>query len=380
MIRRKIWLEKIQQLWEERSIIWLSGVRRMGKTWLGKQLENAEYFNCDLPSVCRQMADPESFLTRFSKSSTLVLDEIHRLEDPSLLLKIAADHFPELRILATGSSTLQATNKFRDALTDRKRSLHLCPVLWQECRNDFGIQDLHRRLLHGGFPELLLKDQPSPDFFEDWMDGFYARDVQELFGIRNRTGFLKLLRLVCLRNGGQLNITDLSKESQLSRPTVLSHLDALEIAHVLRRIPPFHGDSQKEILRQPRLYTFDTGMIAHISGWETIRESDAGLLWENLILDELCQLFPLRKIHYWRDKSQREIDFIIEHSEQRVDALEAKLTPDAFEAKSLKVFREMYPHGENRVVCPYVKEPYLLHKGNLEVLVCGVEHLSMYPI
>ena len=125
MIRRKIWLEKIQQLWEERSIIWLSGVRRMGKTWLGKQLDHAEYFNCDLPSVCRQMADPESFLTQFSKSSTLVLDEIHRLEDPSLLLKIAADHFPELRILATGSSTLQATNKFRDALTDRKRSAPL---------------------------------------------------------------------------------------------------------------------------------------------------------------------------------------------------------------------------------------------------------------
>ena len=376
MVIRKIWLDKIQQFWGERNIIWLSGVRRIGKTCLGKQFRNVEYFNCDLPSVCRRMEDPETFLSQFSENMSLVLDEVHRLEDPSLLLKIAADHFPGLKILATGSSTLQATKKFKDSLTDRKRSLHLCPVLWEECRNDFGIHDLNRRLLHGGFPELLLKDSPSPDFFEDWLDGFYARDIQELFGILNRTGFLKLLRLVFLRNGGQLEVTDLSKKSQLSRPTVMSHLDALEIAHVLRRIPPFHGGNRREILRQPRVYAFDTGMVAHISGWEVIRESDAGHLWENLILDELCRIYPFRKIHYWRDKSQREVDFVVEHSTQRVDTIEAKLSPDAFEPKSLKVFREIYPNGENRLVCPFVKEPYRISKDNLPVLVCGVEHLK----
>ena len=90
---------------------------------------------------------------------------------------------------------LQATGKFRDSLTDRKRSLHLPPVLWRECTHGFDHPGLDRRLLQGGLPGVLLNPQPDPAFFEDWMDSFYARDIQELFGVRNRTGFMALLKL-----------------------------------------------------------------------------------------------------------------------------------------------------------------------------------------
>ena len=145
---------------------------------------------------------------------------------------------------------------------------------------------LDHRLLHGGFPEQLLASTPQPAFYEDWIDSFYARDILELFGIRNRSGFLSLLQLVCLRNGGQLDISDLAKKTGLSRPTVMSHLDAMEIAHAVIRIPPYHGGGHREIIRQPRIYAFDTGLVAHVQGWESIRESDRGVLWENLVLDE----------------------------------------------------------------------------------------------
>lgn len=372
---RPYWHDQINKLWRERSLVWLSGVRRTGKTSLCHQIPEATFFNCDLPSVKRQCADPEFFLAQQPAKTTLILDEVHRLEDPSQLLKIATDTRPDLRILATGSSTLDATQKFRDSLTDRKRTLHLPPVLWRECLTEFDVPDLDRRLLHGGFPKLLLAAKPDPDFFGDWMDSFYARDIQELFGVRNRTGFLKVLALSCMRNGGQLDITDLAKESGMTRPTVMSHLDAMEIAHAIIRLPPFHGGGHREVIAQPRIYACDTGLVANVRGWESIRDSDRGLLWENLVLDELRTVTSCSAIHYWRDKSQREVDFVVKRPGGRVDAIEAKINPDAFEIKGLSAFRALYPQGSNLLVCPFVKVPYIMKKGAFEIRVCNTGDL-----
>ena len=372
MIPRPFWTKRIEHLWRKRSIVWLSGVRRIGKTVLCKQLPGAVYLNCDLPSVQRQLDDPEFFLAQQDPSRPIILDEVHRVADPSQVLKIAADEHPALRVLATGSSTLDATRKFRDTLTGRKHSLHIPPVLWRECIADFDINEYDRRLLHGGFPEMLLADTPEPAFFEEWLASFYARDIQELFGVRNRTGFLDLVKLLCLRSGGQLEVSDLAKESGLSRPTVLAHLDALEITHAVTRLAPYHGGGHREIIKQPRIYAFDTGLVAYVRGWESIRDTDRGHLWEHLVLDELRATQPAHTIHYWRDKSQREIDFVIEGGAGVVHTVEAKINPDAFDAGALVEFRRHYRQGENFLVCPHVVEPYSIRKAGMEIRVCRI--------
>lgn len=340
-----------------------------------KQIPEAAYFNCDLPSTQRRLEDPEFFLSSQREDRPVILDEVHRIADPSSLLKIAADEFPYLKVLATGSSTLQATSKFRDSLSGRKHTVQLTPVLWRECQGEFQRPDFDKRLVHGGFPEMLLGEAPDPIFFEEWMDSFFARDIQELFSVRNRTGFLKLLRLVCHRSGGQLEISDLAKESGLSRQTVMAHLEAMEIAHALTRVAPFHGGGHREIIRQPRIYAFDTGLVAHVRGWEAVRDGDKGQLWEHLVLDELRASRPGQTIHYWRDKSQREIDFVVKAKGKAVDAIEVKVNPDAFDAKALAVFREAYPLGENLLVCPNVREPYDLRKSGMAIRVLNSKHL-----
>lgn len=369
-------MEKIQELWDHRNVVWLSGVRRIGKTVLCRQMPNSRYLNCDLPSIQRQLADPEFFLALQVPDNPILLDEIHQAADPSLILKIAADEHPALRILATGSSTLQATKKFRDSLKGRKHSIHLVPVLWRECVSNCSVNDFDRRLLNGGFPEMLLSQAPDASFFEEWMDSFYARDIQELFGFRNRTGFLSLLKLLCLSSGGQLDISNLAKESGMSRPTVMSHLDAMEIAHAIIRIPPYHGGGHREVVKRPRVYAFDTGLVAHVRGWERIRDADRGHLWEHLVLDELRTLYPNHVIHYWRDKSHREIDFVIDRGGNGVDTVEAKIDPDAVNIGSLRVFRDTYPRGINYVVCPFVDKAYTRRKAGLSVHVCGTHNLS----
>ena len=179
-----------------------------------------------------------------------------------------------------------------------------------------------------------------------------------------------------MRSGGQLSISDLAKEAEISRPTVHSYLDAMEISHAIFRIPPFHGGGHREITRQRRVYAFDTGTVAHVRGWESIRETDRGHLWEHLVLDALRSDFPSRSLHYWRDKSQREVDFVVEQKEGEVDALEAKVNPDAFSPASLGVFRDHYPEGRNLLVCPFVENPYAMRRGGMEIKVCGTPHIA----
>jgi predicted AAA+ superfamily ATPase len=375
MVHRPYWVRQIELGWKRRPVVWLSGVRRSGKTTLSRTFSGAVYLNCDLPSVHRQLAEPESLYSSLDKGTIVVLDEVHRLEDPSRVLKIAADEYPYLRILATGSSTLAATRKFRDSLTGRKHSIHLRPVLWNECVTDFNIRDFDRRLLHGGLPEPLLSPGKDPGFFAEWMDSFYARDVQELFGIRDRGGFMKLLQLLMRQSGCLLDYTNLSQSSGLSRPTVKSHVDALSIAHAVFLLPPFHGGGRREIVRRPKCYAFDTGFITFVRGWDSIREDDRGILWEHLVLDYLRTGLDPGRLYFWRDKSDREVDFVIRRPREIVDVVECKINPDHLDIASLQSFRAIYPKGINYVVSPLVKMPYTREMKDLRISFCGFDGL-----
>jgi predicted AAA+ superfamily ATPase len=369
MIKRPFWLKRIEDSWKKRPIVWLAGVRRVGKTTLARMLPETLYLNCDLPTVADRFADPE-FVFRSAPESVIVLDEIHRLADPSQILKIAADAFPKIQILATGSSTLAATKKFRDSLTGRKTILRLPPVLWTECREEFGISDLDRRLLHGGLPEFLLSPAKDDSLYAEWMDSFYARDIQELFAVRQRTGFLALLRLMMRQSGGLADYSALSRECDLSRPTVKAYLEAMSAACAVIAVPPYHGGGRRELVRRPKIYGFDTGFVSFVRGWKDIREEDRGLLWEHLILDILREAVGPDNVFYWRDKSGAEVDFVVRRGET-VDAIECKINPGRFNPRSLAAFRNLYPKGRNFVVGPGIVDPHVRKAGGLEIQVVG---------
>ncbi len=374
MIRRPYWIGHIEEAWAKRPIVWVAGVRRVGKTTLAKMLPDVVYLNCDLPSVARRLEDPELFYRSQPKGARILLDEVHRLADPAGVLKIAADAYPHLRVLATGSSTLAATRKFRDALTGRKAALYLPPVLWTECLGPFGLADIDRRLLHGGLPEPMLAEERDDDYFAEWMDSFYARDIQELFGIRERAGFLDLLRLMMLQSGGLVDYTRLARGSGLSRPTVKAHLEAMTVACALYPLRPFHGGGRRELVRRPKVYAFDTGFVAYVQGWSDIRDNDRGLLWEHLVLDTLRTCASDDALFYWRDKSGREVDFV-RRRRGAVDAIECKINPDRFSPRHLQEFRRLYPQGENLLVCPGVDAPYERRYGEQVVRVTGCAQL-----
>lgn len=317
---------------------------------------NAKYMNCDLPSVQRQLEDPEFFYQNTGEKEIVIFDEVHRLTNPSELLKIGVDEYPNLKILATGSSTLSATSKFKDSLTCRKIQIFLPPILWFECETTFNNSNLMHRLYNGGLPEFFFCEKVDKSLFSEWIDSFYARDIQELFGIRNRTGFLKLLYLIIMQSGGVFETTKLSKESAVSRPTVMSHIDALTLAHAINIVPPFSGGGKGEIVKRPKIYAFDTGFVCYVNGWGELRPDDIRLLWEHLVHDMLKAKYGT--VYYWIDRFQNEIDFVIRGDEKNIHTFECKINPNKFNPKSLLQFRSFYPIGNNYCFVPNLKEPY----------------------
>lgn len=215
------------------------------------------------------------------------------------MLKIGADLFPKLKILATGSSTLAATKKFRDTLAGRKQIVHLVRVLWDELSN-FGVT-LERRLFHGGLPPALLADAKRPGLYREWIDSFFARDIQRLFGFRDMNRFNAVFEYVLAQSGGQFEITKTVSAMGIARPTVESHLRALEITHAVTLVRPFHGRGRKELVKMPGA-------------------------------EHLQAHFPDVPIRYWRDKAGHELDFVVAHRRDQVDVIECKWAPEAFDS------------------------------------------------
>ncbi len=374
MIERPIWRERLETAWKQAPVVWLTGVRRVGKTVLAQSLPDTEFLNCDLPSSAERLRDPESFF-RSVKTKVVVLDEVHQLPDPSRVLKIAADAFPKLKVLATGSSTLAATQKFRDSLTGRKRTVELVPVLAEELAA-FGVADIRDRLLRGGLPSSLLAAELEAEFYSEWMDSYFARDVQELFRLEKRSAFLKLLELVLRQSGGLLEISSLAKHGGVSRPTVMNWLEVFQVTHTAHLVRPYAEGGRREILAQPKLYGFDTGFVCHVRGWGTLRAEDCGLLWEHLVLDTLLSI-PIPRICFWRDKQQREVDFVIPRGRGVVDALECKWEAENFDTRGLAAFRQSYPLGRNFVVSPQTITRSSRRIGNLTVEFLPITELRL---
>jgi len=126
-----------------------------------------------------------------------------------------------------------------------------------------------------------------------------------------------------------------------------------------------------------KCYGFDTGFVTFIKGWDTIREEDRGLLWEHLTLDTLRTRVNPSNLYYWRDKSGREIDFIVRKQGRQVHAIECKINPDHFEPKSFIAFRTLYPEGENHIVSPVIKVPYRRRHNEMVFKYSSLIHLHL---
>ncbi len=373
MFPRSFWQRRIEAAWRRRSIVWLMGVRRVGKTCLCRSLEDVEYFDCELPRVRRQMEDVEHFLEGLH-NRRVVLDEIHRLANPSEILKIAADHFPDVRVVATGSSTLGASAHFRDALTGRKQEVWLTPMCSADL-DDFGRPDLDHRFLHGGLPPFFLADPLPEREFQEWFDAYWAKDILELFRLERRHSFLRFAELLLAQSGGIFEATRFARPCEVSRTTISNYLAVLEATLVVHVVRPYSTARSSEIVAAPKVYGFDTGFVCYFRGWETLRPEDRGLLWEHYVLNELHGHLSPRNLHYWRTKHGQEIDLVVVRRGRPPIAVECKWTASDFDPRHVKAFRRRYPEGASLVIAADVDRPFARRYGDVTVRFVGLSGL-----
>jgi len=354
--KRHFWLKHIEDSWNRRSVLWLSGVRRVGKTCLCQSLPDIEYFDCELPRTRRGMEDPEAFLES-CQSERIVLDEIHRLANPSELLKIAADHYPRIKVIATGSSSLGASTRFKDTLTGRKLEIWLSPMIADDMQA-FGISDIKHRLYRGGLPPFILSQDYPEREFQEWMDEYWAKDIQALFRLERRFSFQRFVELLFAQSGGIFEATKFARPCEVSRMTISNYLSVLDLTYVVQVIRPFSSRRASEIVSAPKVYAFDTGFVCHFKGWDMLRDEDLGLLWEHYVLNEIQGKFQNRRLFYWRDKRHHEVDFVWRKRGKVLTAIECKWSADRFDPAGMKAFRRLYKNGINYVVAHDVKRPF----------------------
>jgi len=371
IIKRPFWQDLIEKAWQERNIIWLMGVRRAGKTTLCKSINDIEYFDCEKPSVIQLLNNPEGFLQE-NQHKKIVLDEIHRLDNPSQILKIAADYYKNINIIATGSSTLGASKKFKDTLTGRKREIWLTPLLLEEIES-FGNSSLSHRFLFGGLPAFFAcRELPEKDF-KEWIDAFWAKDIQDYFSVHKRYSFQKFAELLLAQSGGIFESNKFAIACEVNRQTIVNYLGILEATFVVHIVRPYSTHKATEIVAAPKVYSFDTGFACYAKGWGEIRNEDKGILWEHCVLNELHAKLQTQDIHYWRDKKGHEIDFVlIDKKNKLINIIECKLNSANLNnidslTKNIQAFRHHYPNGTNFIVAQDVTDVYRMNIKNTTI-------------
>lgn len=374
MVERSFWLEKLRGALAQRSVVWLSGVRRVGKTVLVQSLEDIEYCDCELLRVRDDVRDPETFL-RERRGKIVVFDEIHRLQNPSELLKVAADHFPDIRVIATGSSTLGASSKFRDTLAGRKETLWLTPMVQRDLVN-FGNEDWHHRLLHGGLPQFFLAETFPEGGMQEWMDAYFAKDVQELFRLERRSSFLRFAELLFVQSGGIFEASRFTGPCEVSRRTITNYLAMLEATYLVHIVRPFSIRRSTEIVKAPKVYAFDTGFVATANHWRELHEGEKGILWEHVVLNEIQATLQLRTVQYWREKNGHEVDFILAgRGDIPTIAIECKWGGGEYDKRSVRAFLRHYPHAHFYVVQPHARGISRRKVDSATIAIVDLPHL-----
>jgi hypothetical protein len=215
---------------------------------------------------------------------------------------------------------------------------------------DFGREDLNHRFLHGGLPPFFLSDRLPERDFQEWIDAYWAKDIQELFRLERRSSFQRFAELLFAQSGGIFEATRFAKPCEVSRTTISNYLSVLEATFVVHIIRPYSRRRSTEIVSAPKVYGFDTGFVCFHRGWHELRPGDVGTLWEHFVLNEIQSQLQTRRISYWRDKRGHEVDFVYVRRGKAPVAIECRWSADEFDAGSLLAFRRQYEEGENYVV------------------------------
>jgi len=283
-------------------------------------------------------------------SKTLILiDEAQRVKNIGLTLKLIADNFPQVQVIATGSSSFDLSNDISEPLTGRKVEFNLYPLSVGELLTQYAPLELQRlfeyHLRFGMYPGVLASDNPAESLFEISKNYLY-KDILEYQSVKNPDLLRKLLQTLALQIGSEVSYNEIGTMLGIDRETVARYMSLLEQGFVIFHLPPFSRNLRKELGKQRKVYFYDLGIRnALINNFNPMDlRQDVGALWENFFISERIKAGHNQRrypnTYFWRTYDGKEIDYL-EQEGGRLEGFECKWGNEKWRVPS--VFTSTYP-------------------------------------
>jgi predicted AAA+ superfamily ATPase len=361
MISRELELV-LTQKWPKAKVLVLLGARQTGKTTLVKSIlsKNARVLQLtgdDPTTVGFLEAGLEILKSRLGNYEFIFIDEAQRIPNIGVIAKLIADHFKTIKLILTGSSSLELAEGVYESLTGRKREYHLFPISWKELSGKYGpinaIGQLETRLIYGMYPEVVTSPGSESEILQELCSSYLYRDLLNFRGIRKPRLLEKILQALAWQIGQEVSLTEIAQLVDADKATVDMYIDLLEKAFIVFRLNPLSRNMRNEIKKFSKVYFWDTGIRnAIISNLLPLHQRpDAGQLFENFVIAERRKKLAYHAIHakswFWRTQSQQEIDYV-EEINGKFLAVEIKWNPKT-KVKFPSSFSENY-QTETKVI------------------------------
>ena len=310
----------LKQLAKGFPIITVTGPRQSGKSTLVKEVfPEKEYVSFENSAIRRQAEkDPQDFLTQFRNGA--IIDEVQRIPDIFSYLQVLVDEKKEVGLfILTGSNQFEYMQNLTQSLAGRTAILKLLPFSYSEIYGENKI-NLDEMLLRGFYPAIFDKNLSIKDFYPPYVTTYLERDVRQISNITNLSLFQDFLELCAGRTGQILNKNSLANEVGVSQPTITEWLTVLEASFIIYRMRPFFKNLKKRVVKAPKLYFFDTGLVCNLLNIETPeqlkRHPLRGAIFETFVVSELLKYRyhqgQRSNYYFYRDSSMNEVDVIID--------------------------------------------------------------------
>lgn len=350
------------------KVLMILGARRVGKTELInhylEEIPKEEYLKFNGEDIRHvklfEERSVENYKRILNNYKLLVIDEAQKIPDSGLVLKLIADNFKDLKIIVTGSSVFDLSNKLGEPLVGRKNTIYLYPFAQMEFEKYENIVEtkdkLEERMIFGSYPELEQYSDwnDKQNYLYEMLNSYLLKDILTFEGIRQSDKIVDLLRLIAFQTGKEVSLQELGSQLNIAKNTVEKYLDLLSKVFVIFKLRGFSRNLRKEVSKMNRWYFYDNGIRnAIIGNFNRLNlRNDAGELWDNYLVSERIKFQSITGIkssnYFWRTYTQQEIDWV-EEENGHLRAYEFKWNVKK-KPKAPDSWKEAYPDSEYAVI------------------------------
>jgi hypothetical protein len=323
----------LRRLAKRHPVIAITGPRQSGKTTLCRAVfPKHPYVSLEAPDERRfALDDARGFLARFPDGA--ILDEVQRAPELLSYLQGLVDEDPRNgRWILTGSQQFALSHAISQSLAGRVALLELLPLSVTELRRfKSAPRGLFETLYTGGYPRIVDRRLPPAEWLASYVATYLERDVREVLRVGDLLSFQTFLTQAAARSAQLLNLSNLGVDAGITQPTAKAWLSVLETGYVAYRVPPFVRNLRRRLVKTPKLYFVDSGLLCHLLGIrspdELVRHPLRGAVFETWVVSEVRKAFAHRgeraPLTFYRDQTGVEVDLVIEHARELI-ALEIK--------------------------------------------------------